>query len=263
MGYFYQWRYKFCFMSMVIYMSTLIWIACTLLWNIAITHSNQLQVNDNLDSQTNQQIPICATKQKFLNDSLHDCTNIGQFKLEKFIATGWTKVVHEARKTENGPPVAFKSVHSEGKDVTDCSKSETLLHCHNRAVDKLEQEVNLFKDLQHETFVKMENYCLKTKGDNCLKFAAVVVELGEPLTNLRLLQLTWKQRLQVIRDLSRLVHFAESSPLGTLGLADLRRPQFVLVDNRLKFGDLDDIIIGDPVCSADSHCSSKLFTIIL
>lgn len=146
---------------------------------------------------------------------------------------------------------------------SDCVRTSPILVCHNLAVEKLLKEVRLLKVLKHENIIELKHYCAKSgesdSTSECVKNALIATEMGEPLTNLRLLQLTWKERSRLIVDLANLLHFAEASPLGApLALADLRRPQFVLVKGRLKLSDLDDIVVGEPSCKIDSDCAGEL-----
>lgn len=138
------------------------------------------------------------------------------------------------------------------------------MYCHNKAVKKLLKEVQLLKDLQHENIIKLRHYCAKTTftghlTSECVENALIAAEMGDPVTNLRLLQMTWKERATLIADLARLLDFAQHSPLNgdPLALTDLRRPQFVLVQGHLKLSDLDDIVIGEPACNSDADCSSS------
>jgi protein kinase domain-containing protein len=71
--------------------------------------------------------------------------------------------------------------------------------------------------------------------------------------------MTWDQRRKIIQDLANLVNYAQHSPVGVLGLADLRRPQFVLINGNMKLTDLDDIIVGEPRCVTNADCSSTVF----
>ena len=135
--------------------------------------------------------------------------------------------------------------------------------CHNRAVAKIVREIQLLQQLKHDNIIQLKYYCAKVAPKDqepsgilqCAQHALIATEMGDPITNLRLLQMTWKERSQLIVDLARLVDFAQHSPLGVLVLSDLRRPQFVLVNGRMKLSDLDDILIGEPTCKSDDDCS--------
>jgi protein kinase domain-containing protein len=240
---------------MIFYMATACIVACALLWT-TVTQYKVENISDTAEQQ--YLVPICGIKKDFYSDPYMNCDLLDHLSYEKFVANGWTKIVYSAKL--NNQPIAIKTVNLKGKDLTDCAKTNSILLCHNKAVEKLVREINLLKELKHETIIQLKHYCSKTSDDNlCMKYAVIATEIGDPLTNLKLLQMTWNQRRKIIQDLANLVHYAEHSPVGVLGLPDLRRPQFVLVNGNMKLTDLDDIIVGEPVCITNADCSSTLF----
>lgn len=250
-----QWRYRMFLGLMIVYMATACIVACALLW----TTVAQYKVENISDTTENQfLVPICGIKKNLYSDPHMNCDLLDHLSYEKFVANGWTKIVYSAKL--NNQPIAIKTVNLKGKDITDCAKTKSILLCHNRAAEKLVKEINLLKELKHETIIQMKHYCAKTSEDNlCMKYAVIATELGDPLTNLKLLQMTWDQRRKIIQDLANLVNYAQHSPVGVLGLADLRRPQFVLINGNMKLTDLDDIIVGEPRCVTNADCSSTVF----
>ena len=249
MGILYQWRYKTVFGLIIAYTCIVCFIACSLLWNIA---------TGNPPADFDDSVSTCAIDSQ-LFDPRHDCSLIGQLAGKKFISNGWTKVVHRA-SLPGGLYVAVKTVHSNGKDVTECLRTEPYYVCYNKATDKLMREIDLLKSLQHEAIISLKYYCIKRIGNHtCMKHSAIVTEFGEPLTNIKLLQMVWRERRQLIQDLAKLVDYVSNSPIGALGLTDLRRPQCVLINNRLKLTDLDDIAVKDPYCKTNADCSGSIF----
>ena len=252
-----QWRYRMFLGLMIFYMATACIVAYTLLW----TTVTQYKVENISETSENQYlVPICAIKKDIFRDPYMNCDLLDHLSYEKFVANGWTKIVYSAKLDYQS--IAIKTVNLRGKDMVDCSKTNSILLCHNRAVEKLVREISLLKKLKHETIIQLKHYCSKTSDshDNlCMKYAVIATEIGEPLTNLKLLQMTWNQRRKIIQDLANLVHYAQHSPAGVLGLADLRRPQFVLVNGSMKLTDLDDIIVGEPRCATNADCSSMEF----
>lgn len=240
-------------------MATSCIVACALLWNITI---NQYKVVEDTGETTENQhlVPMCAINKDLDKDPYLNCSLLDGLSYEKFIANGWTKIVYRA-KLGTKQPIAIKTVNLRGKDVTDCAKTQPVLVCHNKAVEKLVREISLLKQLKHETIIQLKHYCSKTytktlEDSSCMKYAVIATEIGDPLTNLKLLQMTWNERRQIIQDLASLIHYAQHSILGVLGLPDLRRPQFVLINGRMKLADLDDITIDEPVCKTATDCSS-------
>lgn len=255
MGVFSRWRYKMLFAFAMFYVIVSCIVACALLWNtnhIIPSPADDAVSVPLLPSINNNLVPTCVTSKKLLRDPLLNCTLLDRLSYQHFLAHGWTKIVHQAR-LDNGLNIAIKTVNLNGKDVTDCSRTLPLLDCHNKATDKLLREIQLLKKLRHENIIQLLYYCSKTEGDDgCMKYAVIGTEIGDTLSNMKLLQMSWRERKQVIQDLAQLIHYSSSQ---ILGLADLRRPQFVLVNGRLKLADLDDILIGEPSCTSTLNCS--------
>lgn len=201
-------------------------------------------------------IPLCEAEKDFVQNEQHNCSLLDKLSFEDYIASGWTKTVHRSRIGHI--PVAIKSINIKGKDINDCVGTKPMLLCYNEAVNKFGREIDLLQKLNHTSIIKLLYYCYKTVGAaGCMKHAMVATELADPLSNIKLLQMSWRQRKLVIQGLASLIHYAETSPLGSLGIADLRRPQFVLIKGQLKLADLDDILVGEPTCFSDEDCSSK------
>ncbi|KAJ9586046.1 hypothetical protein L9F63_020306, partial [Diploptera punctata] len=83
---------------------------------------------------------------------------------------------------------------------------------------------------------------------------AMVTELGDPLDTVRLLQLSWEDRLRLALGIAQILHHLAHSPLGSLSMNDFRRQQFVLVGGTLKLSDVDDLGVGEPECETDMDC---------
>ncbi|PSN40559.1 Extracellular tyrosine-protein kinase PKDCC [Blattella germanica] len=83
---------------------------------------------------------------------------------------------------------------------------------------------------------------------------AMVTELGDPLDTVRLLQLSWEDRLRLALGIAQILHHLAHSPLGSLSMNDFRRQQFVLVGGTLKLSDVDDLGVGEPECETDTDC---------
>lgn len=239
-------------------MATACIVACALLWKISVTEYRVYGSERVIEENVNL-VPICEITKELENDPYLNCSLLDGLVYEKFVANGWTKIVHSA-KLNSQQYVAIKSVNLKGKDINDCVKTEPVLLCHNKAVGKLVREINLLKVLNHETIIQLKYHCSKTSDNfSCMKYAVLATEIGEPLTNLKLLLMTWNERKQLIQDLASLIHYAQQNSYGILGFPDLRRPQFVLINGRLKLADLDDAIIGEPSCTKHTDCSSMVF----
>nr|CAD7199433.1 unnamed protein product [Timema douglasi] len=86
---------------------------------------------------------------------------------------------------------------------------------------------------------------------------AMVTELGDPLDTVRLLQLSWEERLRLALGIAQILHHLAHSPLGSLAMNDFRRQQFVLVGGTLKLSDVDDVGVTEPECSSDEDCDMR------
>nr|CAD7262366.1 unnamed protein product [Timema shepardi] len=86
---------------------------------------------------------------------------------------------------------------------------------------------------------------------------AMVTELGDPLDTVRLLQLSWEERLRLALGIAQILHHLAHSPLGSLAMNDFRRQQFVLVEGTLKLSDVDDVGVTEPECSSDEDCDMR------
>lgn len=249
-----RWHYKMLFSFAIMYVTVSCIVAYALLWNTPLPSPIDNTVTLVPNKSNDNLVPSCATSKELIRDPLLNCTLLDSLSYQQFLAQGWTKIVHKAR-LDNGVNIAIKTVNLNGKDVIDCSRSLPLLDCHNKATEKLLREIQLLETFQHENIIKLLYYCSKTEGgDGCMKYAVIGTELGDTLSNLKLLQMSWRERKQIIQDLAQLIHYSNSQ---NLGLADLRRPQFVIVNGRLKLADLDDILIGEPLCTSALNCSGN------
>lgn len=103
-------RYRVLFGLMILYMSVACLVACSLLWNITVTHYSTEEI------ARDEPVPVCSLMQAKPPDPLLNCTIFEGLEPERFVANGWTKVVHKARLS-SGSIVAIKSVNTKGKDI--------------------------------------------------------------------------------------------------------------------------------------------------
>ncbi|KAL8580760.1 hypothetical protein ACOMHN_018432 [Nucella lapillus] len=194
-----------------------------------------------------------------------DCSDIEAISHREYVASGWTKAVF--RGMYGGRAVALKTVDVGGQDVTACTEGgQSLQHCYHRAAQKIVKEIVLLQALAHHNVIQVLGFCVPDKpydgdGDTSV---VMVTELGEPIDLIKLLQMSWEDRLRISYDLTRLLHFLSQSARGALVMNDFRRQQFVLVDGALKLSDVDDAGFDEPSCTSDAQCvlhfSSANFT---
>ncbi|KAK3597422.1 hypothetical protein CHS0354_040160 [Potamilus streckersoni] len=191
-----------------------------------------------------------------------DCDGIENITNKTYIASGWTKAVYKGIYKEM--PVALKTVDPQGQDVSTCmEKSSSSIECYANAAKKIVKEVVILQALNSENVLKVLGFCLPRSADDSL-WVAMVTELGESVDLIKLLQMSWEDRLRVSHDITKIAYYLSTSPYGSISMNDFRRQQFVLVDGRLKLSDVDDVGFEDPVCVQDPDCelhfSSSNFT---
>lgn len=194
-------------------------------------------------------------------DELLGCDSLSSLANIQFVATGWTKSAYRA-VLKNGQSVAVKTVNAQGHDVAECLKQfkteetdRALPECYMLASAKILREIYLLSKLDHQNVIKMVGYCVPHKKfSEKQNTVAIITELGEPFDVIRLLQMSWEDRLRLTLDLARLVQYFSSYVEGPLRISDFRRQQFVFVDGHLRLSDVDDVTLGDISCQSDKDC---------
>ncbi|XP_063235969.1 extracellular tyrosine-protein kinase PKDCC-like [Bacillus rossius redtenbacheri] len=181
-----------------------------------------------------------------------DCAALQEARDLEFVAAGWTKAVYRARL--RGRQVAVKTVNLNGHDIRECLKraGATLPACYRRAAAKILKEIILLTELRHDHVIQVLGSCVP----DAVGPVAMVTELGDPLDTVRLLQLSWEDRLRLALGTAHILHHLAHSPLGSLAMNDFRRQQFVLVGGALKLSDVDDMSLGEPACASDLDCAA-------
>ncbi|GLH01998.1 Uncharacterized protein GBIM_08049 [Gryllus bimaculatus] len=183
--------------------------------------------------------------------TLVNCSTLQEISDTEFVAAGWTKIVYKG--TFRGKQVAVKTARYNGRDVQECQKDiGSSKTCFERVDAKILKEVVLLTDLAHENVVKILGFCIPELDGT----ATLVTELGEPIDTVRLLQISWEDRLRLVLGIAQILNHFAHSPLGPLSMNDFRREQFVIVNGVLKVTDLDDVGIGDPECINDDICKN-------
>uniref|UniRef100_A0A3Q2Z1C9 Extracellular tyrosine-protein kinase PKDCC n=1 Tax=Hippocampus comes TaxID=109280 RepID=A0A3Q2Z1C9_HIPCM len=167
------------------------------------------------------------------------------------LGSGYTKLVVKVTLA-GGEPVALKMVNEHGIDMGKCVEGFKDPHgCRQLVSYKLSKEVVLLHRLRHPNIIKLRGHCAGDEGGR----VTVILEQGDPLQMLHLLQSPWEDRFRVCLDLVRLLHFLSRSPLGSVALLDFQPRQFVMVSGELKLTDLDDASAADTPCGRHADCS--------
>lgn len=191
--------------------------------------------------------------ENYFSDRLIYCDDIANITEREYLASGWTKAVY--RGFYQGTPVAIKTVDPKGQDVSTCEESgRSHKDCFIRAAKKIVKEIVLLQALADKNVLKVLGFCLPRNADDTL-WVAMVTELGESVDLIKLLQMSWEDRLRVCLDITRIINLLNTTPYGTLSMNDFRRQQFVLVDGVLKLSDVDDAGFEDPNCKTDEDCT--------
>ncbi|XP_046388775.1 extracellular tyrosine-protein kinase PKDCC-like isoform X2 [Ischnura elegans] len=185
---------------------------------------------------------------------VYECTAVHSASDLEFVAGGWTKAVYRAKV--GGRDVAIKTVNLNGHDVRECQRvGGSASACYRRAAAKILREMVLLGQLKHDNIVEVLGSCIP----DAVGPVAMVTELGDPLDTVRLLQLSWEDRLRLALGMARILHRLAHSPLGSLAMNDFRRQQFVTVGGTtLKLSDVDDVGVTEPSCTTADDCLQRL-----
>ncbi|GAB1605112.1 extracellular tyrosine-protein kinase PKDCC-like [Argonauta hians] len=211
--------------------------------------------DESLELISNAQNGTLRVKNR-LEEQLFDCHDIESISDKHYIGSGWTKAVYSG--VISSKRVAMKTVDIGGQDVTNCVKwGQTLAECYYRAAQKIVKEIVLLQELQHQNLVKVLGYCIPEEQYNgdAITLVSLITELGDTIDLIKLLPMSWEERLRISYDLISLIHFFAHSHHGPIVMNDLRHQQFVLVNGMLKLTDVDDTGIGDPPCSTEADCN--------
>ncbi|XP_036065739.1 extracellular tyrosine-protein kinase PKDCC isoform X2 [Oryzias melastigma] len=181
---------------------------------------------------------------------------VGMQALE-VLGSGYTKLVFKA-SLSGGQSVALKLVNEQGIDMKKCLEEfRDPEGCRELISYKLEKEMILLRKLQHPNVIKLKGHCAGVQGGRGVEAGrlAIILERGDPLQMIQLLQSPWEDRFRVCLDLVRLLHFLSRSPLGSIGLLDFQPQQFVTVSGELKLTDLDDGSAEETPCQTDADCT--------
>ncbi|KAL5009400.1 hypothetical protein ScPMuIL_014981 [Solemya velum] len=196
------------------------------------------------------------TEGSHFTSPLLNCHDIANLSDLVYLASGWTKAVY--RGNFKGRAVAIKIVDTSGQDVTTCTKNGMLFEtCLEKASQKILKEISILQALPHDNVIKVLGFCVPDQEVGITRHSkvAMVTELGESVDLIKLLQMSWEDRLRISLDITNLIKFLGDTPYGSMAMNDFRRQQFVVVNGQLKLSDVDDAGFGDPSCSHDEECS--------
>ncbi|XP_022077243.1 extracellular tyrosine-protein kinase PKDCC [Acanthochromis polyacanthus] len=190
------------------------------------------------------------------------CDSLVGMQAVEILGSGYTKLVVKVNLA-GGQPVALKLVNEQGIDMGKCLEDfKDPQGCRELVSSKLQKEIVLLQRLKHPNVIKLKGHCAGGQGGREGGGGGgeggrvtVILEQGNPLQMIQLLQSPWEDRFRVCLDLVRLLHFLSQSPLGSVALLDFQPRQFVTVSGELKLTDLDDASAEETACQSDTDCT--------
>ncbi|XP_023154739.2 extracellular tyrosine-protein kinase PKDCC [Amphiprion ocellaris] len=187
------------------------------------------------------------------------CDSLVDMQAVEILGSGYTKLVVRVNLA-GGQPVALKLVNEQGIDMGKCLEDfKDPQGCRELVSSKLQKEIVLLQRLKHPNVIKLKGHCAGGRGGGGGGGeggrVTVILEQGNPLQMIQLLQSPWEDRFRVCLDLVRLLHFLSQSPLGSVALLDFQPRQFVTVSGELKLTDLDDASAEETACQSDTDCT--------
>ncbi|XP_008284565.1 protein kinase domain-containing protein, cytoplasmic [Stegastes partitus] len=191
------------------------------------------------------------------------CDSLVDMQAVEILGSGYTKLVVKVNLAA-GQPVALKLVNEQGIDMGKCLEDfKDPQGCRELVSYKLQKEIVLLQRLKHPNVIKLKGHCAGGQGGRGGGGGGggeggrvtVILEQGNPLQMIQLLQSPWEDRFRVCLDLVRLLHFLSQSPLGSVALLDFQPRQFVTVSGELKLTDLDDASAEETACRTEADCT--------
>ncbi|KAK3092758.1 hypothetical protein FSP39_006941 [Pinctada imbricata] len=221
-------------------------------YSIFESHLRKLMEKSTEDGLDVSKIQNTAPFDVSYSENLIHCDDFVNIKNRTYLASGWTKAVYKG--VYKGKNVAIKTVDVKGQDVSTCmAKGHTFEFCYNKAAQKIVKEIIVLQALANDNVIQVLGFCVPGIHSS-LQGVAMVTELGDSVDLIRLLQMSWEDRLRISLDLTRILNFMTTNPYGSMAMNDFRRQQFILVGGKLKLSDVDDVGFGDPSCNEDKDC---------
>ena len=198
-----------------------------------------------------------------------NCSTISQIKIKHKLGHGVTKQVYLG--IFGDVKVAVKMVTRNVIDVTSCLKSmhredeNQAEHTDPNQTEgdkrkcfvlpnmKLMKEILIMEQINHPNLMKMLGYCVRneeTESTSLQEHGVIAVyEYGMRFYVNSLSTWSLRNRLKAALELTSLLYYLQYSPLGSLRVSDFKDNHFLLINNRIKLIDLDDLTSLEPSCT--------------
>ena len=207
-----------------------------------------------------------------------NCSNIDKIKIKHKLGHGVTKQVYLGIFGDE--QVAVKMVTRNVIDVTSCLKSmhredeDHAGHTDPNQTEgdkrkcfvfpnmKLMKEILIMEQVYHPNLMKMLGYCVRneeTESTSLQEHGVIAVyEYGMRFYVNSLSTWSLRNRLKAALELTSLLYYLQYSPLGSLRVSDFKDNHFLLINNRIKLIDMDDLTSLEPSCTIpQSYPSAK------
>ncbi|XP_033127328.1 extracellular tyrosine-protein kinase PKDCC-like [Anneissia japonica] len=194
----------------------------------------------------------CEHKQEF------SCRNVSDIRIFSSLGHGTTKEVFRGKY--DGREMAVKMVTSKVLDVKKCLERKMFWkreECYLLANYKILKEILFVRQLQHPNILQSIGYCVRneiTSGRVVDHGVISVTELGKTFNLNKYSRLPWEQKMKTTIELLDLLDYFAHSPIGSLIMTDIKTSQFLVVGDKVKLGDMDDVSSEEKKCETSKDC---------
>ncbi|ESN95229.1 hypothetical protein HELRODRAFT_193594 [Helobdella robusta] len=168
----------------------------------------------------------------------------------------------------NNTDTQFDGDDEDDDDETSHENVEMMMRCMKTVKWKLYKEAYIMHIMDHHSVAKLEDLCITnfnnftsapSSSPPSSSSSALIysTKLGEEVTLIKLLQLSWEDRLKICYGVTKLLNYFHQSNNAfrrTILINDFRREQFVIVNNDVIISDLDDFTFEGQTCLKDEDC---------
>lgn len=195
-------------------------------------------------------------------DYIFNSSNIRDITITEYIGHGISK--HAYMGEYRGRRVVLRIPRSS-EDTKACTEETDVTktnlrdnECYSVEARTLLSEIYFQTKLHHPNIARLLGYCLKCQFYNGTSMSSpgpvLVTEYGEPQQLYAIPPPPWILRLNYVKQIAGLLHYLETSPLGSLRWEDLKFSHFVLINSQQTMIDLDTLWESEPACGQSGEC---------